>query len=201
MRDNRERWQFYKHPSKPLLSAQDVRYWRESMRRLLKVGIEFEFNLEELKGSCNGDNVQCPCLHIDRGCWQKCSVAYKCEKTKSIDTCANKSSKCKLASCTKCKKYKFQCIGITCVDFVSACLTCATFEKNCDTCPKKYDPEKDPKRIRQKLQEEMHPSNTYGQVSHSGVVSITTDGSLAGDKGVEIITVGRRVDYWEFYDI
>ena len=25
------------------------------------------------------------------------------------------------------------------------------------------------------------------------------DGSLLGKKGAEVITVGRRVDYWEFY--
>jgi hypothetical protein len=45
----------------------------------------------------------------------------------------------------------------------------------------------------------LQPSRSYGKVSPSGVVSITTDGSLKGDKGVEIITVGRRIDYWEFY--
>jgi hypothetical protein len=201
MRDNREKWQFYNHPSKPRLTAPEVRYWRESLRRLLKVGIEFEFNLQELKGSCKGDNVQCPCLHIDDGCWQECSITESCQKDKNIDTCANKGPKCKPEKCEKCEDFKFKCIGVTCVDFVSACLTCESFEKNCDTCPKKYDPNKDPKQIRQTLQNEMQPSRTYGQVSHSGVVAITTDGSLAGDKGVEIITVGRRVDYWEFYNM
>jgi hypothetical protein len=49
------------------------------------------------------------------------------------------------------------------------------------------------------LQEELKPNNSYGQVSSTGVHSITTDGSLLGKKGAEIITVGRRVDYWEFY--
>jgi hypothetical protein len=49
------------------------------------------------------------------------------------------------------------------------------------------------------LQNELQPNNTYGQVNHTGVHSITTDGSLLGKKGAEIITVGRRVDYWEFY--
>jgi hypothetical protein len=87
------------------------------------------------------------------------------------------------------------------VDFVSTCFICESFEKNCDICPKKYDPNKDPKQIRQILQNEMQPSRTYGQVSHSGVVAITQDGSLDGDKGAEIITVGRRVDYWEFYNM
>jgi len=201
MRDNREKWRFYNHPSKPRLEAPEVRYWKESLRRLLKVGIEFEFNLQELKGSCKGDNVQCPCLHIDDGCWQKCSVTEACKKDKDLDTCAKYTSKCKRSQCKKCKDREFKCIGVTCVDFVSACLICESFEKNCDTCQKKYDPSRDPKHIRETLKNELHPSNKYGQVSHSGVVAITTDGSLAGDKGVEIITVGRRVDYWEFYDM
>jgi len=76
---------------------------------------------------------------------------------------------------------------------------CNKFDKNCDTCPKKYDPIKDPKHIRQVLKDDFQPSGHYGYVSKSGVVNITTDGSLSGDKGVEIITVGRRPDYWEFY--
>jgi hypothetical protein len=82
---------------------------------------------------------------------------------------------------------------------VSACFGCNEFSKNCETCKKRYDPKKDPQNIRHKLTQEFEPTKHYGTVNKSGVVSITTDGSLAGDKGVEIITVGRRVDYWEFY--
>ena len=65
MRDNREIWQFYNHPSKPVLSSGDVRYWKNSMAKLLKVGLEFEFNLPDQKGGCKGDSVQCPCLYIE----------------------------------------------------------------------------------------------------------------------------------------
>jgi len=43
------------------------------------------------------------------------------------------------------------------------------------------------------------PSNCYGHIAESGVHSITTDGSLLGKKGVEIITIGRRINYREFY--
>jgi hypothetical protein len=199
MRNNRERWQFYSHPAKRELTSAEVRYWKEQVKSLTKVGIEFEFNLPEQKGSCRGDNVQCPCVHMEKGCWAVCANVKTCEKTPCYDTCTNRSKKCAPDDCEKCKDFKFKCIGTTCADFVSACFTCDKFQKNCDTCPKKYNPDKDPKRIRDVLTEQLRPSRSYGKVSASGVVGITTDGSLKGDKGVEIITVGRRIDYWEFF--
>jgi len=199
MRNNRDKWKFYKHPSKPRLKAPEVRYWKDQMRSLAKIGIEFEFNLPDQKGTCKGDNAQCPCTHIENMCWADCANSKKCKETPCYDTCGNKNSECSPDMCTDCKEFKFGCIGTTCADFVSACFTCNKFHKNCDTCPKKYDPNRDPKQIRNILSKDLQPSNSYGKVSPSGVVGITTDGSLAGDKGVEIITVGRRIDYWEFF--
>jgi hypothetical protein len=43
------------------------------------------------------------------------------------------------------------------------------------------------------------PSHSYGALTKHGVHSIVTDGSLLGKKGAEVITVGRRPDYWEFF--
>ena len=199
MRDNRDKWRFYNHPSKPPLTAEDVRYWRSALTKLLKVGIELEFNLPEQKGVCKGDNAHCPCIHIDQDCWKECANTKECSKTPCIDTCENRSPDCTAEKCEKCKDYKLACLGTNCIEFVSACFTCKKFDKNCDTCPKKYDVSKDPKQIRQYMTNELNPSGNYGKVSQSGVVSITTDGSLSGDKGVEIITIGRRPDYWEFF--
>jgi hypothetical protein len=56
-----------------------------------------------------------------------------------------------------------------------------------------------PDSIRQHARTVLNPSGTYGLVCESGVHSITTDGSLLGGKGMEIITTGRRVDYWEYF--
>jgi len=199
MRNNREKWHFYSHPSKKELAPAEVRYWKEQVKRLTKVGIEFEFNLPDQKGSCRGDNIQCPCVHIDDSCWAVCANIEDCKKIPCYDTCANKSAKCSPEKCAKCKDFGFNCIGTTCADFMSTCFVCDKFHKNCDTCPKKYDPDKDPQRTRDLLTDELQPSRSYGKISSSGVVAVTTDGSLKGGKGVEIITVGRRVDYWEFY--
>jgi len=199
MKNNREKWQFYNHPSKPALSSSEVRYWKESMKRLLKVGLEFEFNLPDQRGKCKGDNIQCPCIHIEEGCWVECQSLEKCDTTPCYDTCSNRTKKCKSKDCKNCKEYKLKCLETSCVEFLSKCFICDRFERNCDTCPNKYNPKKDPKTARRSLTNEFKPTNTYGKVGPSGVVGITTDGSLLGDKGVEIITVGRRVDFWEFY--
>jgi len=204
MRDNSDRWQFYQHPSKPIITPADMRYWKRTLEGTLKVGMEFEFNLKDQKGTCRGDNVQCACVHIERNCWRKCVFEEKCSKEPCIDTCANATDKCKSEDCAKCANYEFQCIGVSCVDFMSACFSCTDFNKGCEKCPKRYVPERDPDHIRELMIKEFNPSNNYGKVSESGVVTVTGDGSLLGGssgnkKGAEIITVGRRVNFWEFY--
>ena len=207
MKDHREKWQFYNHPSKPALLPEDVRYWKGTFEKVLKVGMEFEFNLPEGKGHCKGDNIACPCSHIEESCWIKCANIEACKSVPNMDTCKSKIADCTQEKCGECKKYEFLCIGPTCIDFTSACFVCDKFEKHCESCKERWLPEKDPKHIRDKLHVDLKPSKHYGKVSETGVVTITTDGSLLGksgidphDKGgVEIITVGRRVDYWEFF--
>lgn len=203
MRDNRDKWVFYNHPSKAPLSSEDVRYWKNTLAKLLKVGIEFEFNLPDQKGICKGDNVHCPCTSIDKECWRVCINKKDCAKTPCYNTCSNRRDVdyCLPDKCVGCKDYALNCIGTNCVSFISACFSCDKFDKNCDTCSKKYDQKKDPKYIRQSLKDNLKPSGDYGRISQTGVVNITTDGSLSGDKGAEIITVGRRPDYYEFYNM
>lgn len=206
MKDHRERWQFYTHPSKPAITPEEVRYWKSTFEKVLKVGMEFEFNLQESKGQCKGDNVSCPCTHIEKSCWLECSNIQACKSIQNVDTCENANSKCSQIKCAACENYKFKCIGATCIDFNSVCFLCNKFEKDCNSCPEKWLPDQDPKHVRDKLSNELKPSRSYGKVSETGVVAITTDGSLLGKSvdnrekgGVEIITVGRRVDYWEFF--
>ncbi len=204
MRDNRDRWQFYKHPSKPALSPQDVRYWRTALEKTLKVGIEFEFNLPEGGGGCKGDNVHCPCSSIENGCWKACTNISTCAQMPAPDICKNYvrgGYGCNPESCANCNNFQFECLGMVCVDFVSNCFACDSFVKSCDSCKDKYNADKDPSHIREKLAADFKPTKSYGKVGETGVVEIKQDGSLLGDKGAEIITVGRRVDYWEFYNM
>lgn len=201
MRNSRDRWRFFKHETKKPLTAAEVSYWR-SIQGILKVGLEFEFNLPDKNGTCRGDSPTCPCKHMATStCWKKCKNIKHCERNKNINRCANKTEKCRSDDCANCDYYKLECCSIFCPDFVSICLDCDKFEINCDNCADKYDPKKNPKNIREAVSKKLSPSNCYGLVSRCGVHSITQDGSLLGDKGMEVVTVGRRVNYWEFHNM
>jgi len=203
MKNDKDRWLFFQHDSKPKLSSADMRYNRSLLNKNLKIGIEFEFNLPSQKGTCKGDSNACPCVEMENGnnCWQKCLKEDSCIGKPSIEKCINRTGTCDEGDCAKCEHFKsdIACAGIFCPNFVPFCLCCKDFKVNCDTCPDKYDPKRNPDDIRSKITKEMRPSNSYGTVSPTGVHSITTDGSLQGKKGIEIITVGRRIDYWEFF--
>ena len=199
MRDSRNRWVFFSHPTKPPLTAAEVTYWKKQ-KGIMKVGMEFEFNLPEQVGTCRGDNIACPCVNIANDvCWQVCKNEKACKSVANINRCCNRTDKCKPENCSSCGNYSFCCAGIYCLDFASACLGCDDFKVECDSCPEKYDPDKNPDAIRKRVTKELKPNNCYGAVSGIGVHSIVEDGSLLGNRGMEVVTVGRRVDYWEFY--
>jgi len=203
MRNSKDRWSFYNLPSRPDLSAEDVLYWKNTLKKIMKIGIEFEFNLPEKKnGSCKGDSNTCPCISLsnDNTCWKTCINIDICKNgNRTTELCENVANTCENNDCKECKHFSPKCVGIYCTNFVSYCYTCENFKTDCKECKFKYDPNKNPDSIRKSLNDDLKPTNSYGQVSTSGVHSITTDGSLLGKKGAEIITVGRRVDYWEFY--
>ena len=176
-RDNRDKWTFYVHPSKKTIDAETARYWKQQLAKILKIGLEYEFNLPDKNGTCKGDNNACPCKNMaEEACWKECVRASECEAKK-----------------------KDQCFGLFCTGFLSACVSCEKFEVDCKSCEHRFDPKRNPDHIRDRMSKELQPSQSYGTITAKGVHSITTDGSLLGKKGAEVITVGRRVDFWEFY--
>lgn len=181
-RDNRNKWTFYRHPSKPAIDAADARYWKAMLQKILKVGLEFEFNLPNKNGTCKGDNNACPCVHMTSDdCWKKCVREDKCKEAQMEE------------------KGEFTCNMLACTGFASYCLVCDKFEIDCKSCEHRYDPERNPDSIRDRMCKQLAPSQSYGQVNKSGVYNIVQDGSLLGKKGAEVVTIGRRPDYWEFY--
>lgn len=199
----KKKWLFKNYNGRKPLSREEVSYWRTQMEKILKVGQEFEFNLpQEQNGHCKSDNASCPCIYMtdEHNCWKTCAG---CTYTKNTLSCANVTPVCTDEDCEVCEHFKLKCEGVNCSGFISSCLTCLSFERGCDTCSNRYDPEKSPEFIRSFLSKKLQPNNTYGVVSKTGVHKVTTDGSLLGgtgkDKGAEIITIGRRIDYWEFY--
>jgi hypothetical protein len=204
MRNDRDHWRFYNLPGRPALSADEVNYWRNSLKKILKIGMEFEFNLPKKRtGDCHDNSMACPCVNLkpENDCWKVCVHKDNCPvlHKKVLENCVNRTGTCEGTDCESCEHFTAECYGVKCPNFVSWCCVCKDYERNCKGCKFRFDPNKDPEAIRCHLNEHLRPNNTYGQVSESGVVNITTDGSLEGDRGAEIITVGRRVDYWEFF--
>lgn len=203
MRNQKDKWAFYKMPSRPPISTAEAAYWKNMLSRILKVGVEFEFNLPEKKnGNCKGESSTCPCklLAPESACWQQCINIAGCHAVvRSVETCENATEVCDGSECAACQHFKPKCVGILCSNFISYCYVCEKFDRDCMKCQFRYDPNKNPENIRKELCEFLKPSKTYGVINPSGVHSITTDGSLLGQKGAEIVTIGRRVDYWEFY--
>ena len=203
VKNNRNKWSFIKHPSKPIITSREVSYWKTSLKKILKIGAEFEFNLKENKNNIctNKTKAYCPCNYIDDGCWEICNKIASCSLLKLPQTCKNKTDKCDITKCSICNNFSFKCIGVICSYFESNCISCEEYTVSCDTCPLKYDSTQDPEISRKNIIKKLKPSNTYGIINKSCIHSITTDGSLLGKKGVEIITTGRRIDYWEFYQM
>jgi len=180
-RDNSGRWTFYVHPSKKTIDASQVRYWKSMLHKILKIGLEFEFNLPNKNGTCKGDNNACPCRHMaDAECWKECTRTKEC-KIEQGDS--------------------FKCFGLFCTGFFSQCAVCKDFQLDCASCEHRYDPSRNPDSIRDRMNKVLLPSQSYGNITRHGVHSVVTDGSLLGKKGAEVITVGRRPDYWEFFQM
>jgi len=183
-----------------VLSAADVNYWKRQLKSVLKVGLEFEFNLPDKNGNCKGDSNSCPCVKMNENtCWKECAKKEECKNEKDYNKCESRDDSCTPEKCESCANYAYKCNGIFCPGFVSACYLCKDFTTNCALCPDRFDPDKNPDTIRARIVNELGPNNCYGLINKSGVHSITTDGSLLGKKGAEVITIGRRVDFWEFY--
>ena len=187
------------------LSAQEVNYWKLNLSRILKIGAEFEFNLpDKPTGTCKGKSFTCPCVKYANDafdCWTKCLHEKECSAKADLNRCSNHNTEICNSKCDTCTNYSFKCNGHFCSNNIPACVTCATFSPNCDGCLYRFDPNTNPNAIRQACINQFVPSGSYGVVSRSGVHNITTDGSLLGQKGMEIITTGRRVDFWEFYEM
>lgn len=186
-----DKWKFFDNlPGKEALSSAEVQYWLSILNKVLKTGVEFEFNLKEPKGFCKGGSESCPCIKMteDNDCWKVCLLQNTCKK--KFNTL---------------EEFKLNCHGKFCVSFKSACISCKFSKIDCTKCNYLLDTSSDPESIRQQLKNAFDPSKSYGNLSKSGVHSVVTDGSLLGgegkEKGVEIITVGRRIDYWEFYNM
>jgi hypothetical protein len=182
-------WVFVKKPSRPPLSNKEVHYWKQTLKKLLKVGIEVELNLEENKGDCDKQNYMC-----------QCTAVFEAKKPiPGTLKCYEQCSRWDNGNCEIAKEHG--CVGINCVAFKQPCSSCSKYDRGCSTCPERYDKLKDPRHIREQVEKLLKPTNFVGQCGESGVYKVVRDGSLDGDGGIEIATVGRRVEFGSLYEM
>ena len=204
----RDHWNFIKDPTKPVLTSDDdVIYWKMIIERIAKAGFEFEFNLNYKKNMCKGTEYSshCDCLNSDQGCALVCIHKEKCENAKAKDICVNANSPVCTQECDECESFLLQCPELSCIDFASKCVVCEDFKVDCESCGKKYDPTYDVMQSRNNIATVLNPTNNWGVHGEEGIAEVTTDGSLEGgegqEKGVEVTTVGKRIDFRNYYEM
>ena len=202
MKSRRGNWSFVDVQIYNKITREERQYWRELFSKILKIGIEFEMNLPEKTGSCHGTSVLCVCSKTSGRCWMECLNIEACKSTPNCGYCGvedcGKRAKGKIPV-RSCKDFKFQCLGLNCIDLVSKCHTCKERAISCDNCPEKYDANKDPDRIRSILIDKWRPTRNFSNYGKAGIWNVATDGSLGPGGGIEVITVGRRLNFKLFH--
>lgn len=194
MKNILDQWTFF--PRRGKLSDRDVSYWRQQLERTLKAGIELEYNLPEKNGSCNRDNYLCSCVAVfepkqklpnTSKCFEQCGNWDKSVDAKGLPLYPVDGN-CEIAK-------EHGCAGIYCSAFKSPCPSCNKYDRGCNSCPELYDIKKDPNNVRKLIETELKPTRFVGEYGAHGVYNVMKDGSLMGDGGVEVVTVGRRPQF------
>ncbi len=199
MKNHSDQWTFFKRRGQ--LNEKEAVYWRNILERLLKAGIELEYNLPEKNGSCNRDNFMCNCVATftpkvkipnTTACYEQCA-----NWDNSLDASGQpvhpKDGNCQIAK-------EHGCAGMFCSSFKAPCPSCNKYDRGCNNCAELYDIRKDPNNIRNLVTNELKPTKFVGEHGATGVYKVCKDGSLLGDGGVEVATVGRRPQFFAIYD-
>ena len=181
-------WLFVKRPSRPPLTRREVSYWKSALKKLLKVGIEVEYNLKEENGHCDRQNFLCTCK----------AVFKSKNPMPQTSLCYEQCTKWDNGNCTIAKEHG--CVGIYCREFSSPCSGCNKYDRGCENCPDLYNIEKDPRYVRKNISNLLEPTSFVGKHGKAGVYKVCKDGSLLGDGGIEVATVGKRVQFGSLYD-
>ncbi len=216
MKTKRGIWNFVELPHIPKISRVERRYWRSYLSKVIKEGLEVEFNLPEYKGGSCETLVETVCvcsefetclrhkkcaLHIN--CQEgspyykkdKCGLPYSSVCTKYVEGRCSENIK----ECTdSCDKFVYECANEYCMNFVPECWYCSQMVIQCKSCSRQHEDVPDPETIRRKIREKLRPTGRVDRAGKSGVLDVTTDGSLRGG-GVELISTGRRPTFSTLY--
>ena len=184
------------------ISIDEYRYWKNVFNKLLKLGIELEFNLKIKQGDCRGFKIDCickyynecspiPCIYLNED--DTCSLYIEdisnCEHIGKKE-CNKECHKCKHVAPAKCKKE-------VCPTYIPCCVDCARNTVDCLSCEEYINNRVDPNIVRNKVGHQLKATNNFGYVGETGVLQVVGDGSLV-NRGLEIPTVGRRYDFDTF---
>ena len=186
------------------LHLKDYKYWRKLLSKVLKVGAELEFNLNQASGNCRGYSSTCLCPALETGeCVPTCIFLGTdgCKlNIRNTVTCENATSRCISVQCESCNNFKFKCGQSFCIHFMPQCLVCERPTARCNTCPSRYDSTKTSDHIRRSAEVELDATQNFGYVGKHGVLQVVRDGSLK-NQGLEIPTVGRRLNFEVFKEM
>jgi hypothetical protein len=210
----KKKWVFLREHA---ISDAESEYWFVLLKKILKIGVEFEYNLPGVNGACSSDmdggvaevlSSECPCVMSRKyDCDSRCINEQECSTIPIRSRCEQHlSGKCSAAeypTCpSDCSRWKLQCLKTNCVDFEAPCNHgCVYFKKDCFNCVEYTRNSKTPRKIRERAKDVFKPLKAFEKLSSSGVYDVTEDGSLLGDKGIEIITTGRRFTYQSMYNM
>lgn len=210
----KKKWVFLREHA---INDSESDYWFGHLKKILKIGIEFEYNLPGVNGACSSDvdgsttdvlSSECPCvMNRKYDCDSRCIHEYECSALPIRSRCEQHlSGKCSISeypTCpSDCNRWKMQCLKTNCVDFEAPCNHgCVYFKKDCFNCIEYVRNSKTPRKIRERARDIFKPLKSFEKLSPSGVYDVTEDGSLLGEKGIEIITTGRRFTYQSMYDM
>jgi len=188
------------------LDITEYKFWRKLLPKILKVGAELEFNLKESSGNCKGYGTNCICdRYAEATCFPLCAFLDKTNQKCTLGiqskfNCSNKKAECSNNTCPTCDTFKFKYYPKSCVNYLPECLLCDTINIKCSACPNKYNPNQTPEKIRQDTEIQLAATQNFGFVGKTGVLQVVADGSLL-NHGLEIPTVGRRLDFKIFKDM
>ena len=190
---------FYRNV-KPL-EIHEYKIWRRLLSKVLKVGIELEFNMDNCSGNCKGYNRNCICDNYgDESCGNNCIFLKDnlCKlKMTGVSNCLNSLSTCNSSKCITCTNFEFKCGNSTCVNYIPECILCEDLIQKCSNCKHRYNVTKTPGSIRKNVGNDLLATQNFGQVGKHGVLQVVADGSLKNG-GFEVITVGRRFNFDTF---
>ncbi|HEB13554.1 MAG TPA: hypothetical protein ENI13_01085, partial [candidate division CPR3 bacterium] len=204
MKTKRGIWNFVDLPHIPKISRAQRRYWKDYLSKVLKLGIEVEFNLPEHKENRCPGSLDAVCLCRELANCRKddmCAMSPACNGSPYFGTkacglpkefiCAkHKNGKCindTIEECptNKCEHFEFECLKGNCLNFIPNCWNCRYIDQEqCRDCPEMTSDTKDPENIRMRIRDKLKPTGRVDMAGKSGISEVTTDGSLRGG-GVE----------------